>query len=670
MSSIVSKAVDEVWESVVGPAAQSLHWLKSVVFGEFADNRPLSALVADMLVSFLPGVVIVTSARDAVAIVLRLAQHPEKREEVLEWIVLIACLVAVAFPLAAAAAGTAAAGVGAIVAGIAGSEAAAALRAVILMLVKESGKLVEMVQFLNKFIKGDVLQFLRAIKFTQYEKDFVQAFQKITDKLIGVVQNLRTQLLGMSVMGAKLADHVDTVKDIVKKLAEWERKFYAVQEAGLKQIPKATAELQARLDKLLAQSRAKDAHVASAGVKAEKPAAAKIAKQEVRDVAGKVVSDGATQTRKATNSAMSQMEANFPGATTTAELTNEFKGTKYYEAETAAADGSKLAHTEYTIQDGQLYIERIDVEDVAQGKGVSKGVFAQILKDNPDITSIKAGTLQDTNMEVYAKRYGEAKASGATTEDAMREAIMATPAYKTRASLGYTELEFDVTRSGSPEFVATRPRGAADDMVQSQVVPAMHEAHEASGSSAAVPKPEPKPKPNGSEPTGGGASGNGDKPPPPHKPRNDKPDVPPKPEPKPNVKIEPAHEPAVDAPSSGKPLSRTEAFAKANAVRDEEVARIKTLPSNERNRVTTVVGVADPVTGQVGIGVKRVGDPENCAEDLARADLASKTNTDPDEFLYSPAVRPRNERTIPVCKRCQERGITPDQLPPGTPFEE
>jgi len=56
----------EAWGRVVG----CMTWLQAVLYGEFADHRPLSAVVADMLLSFMPGVVIVTSARDAVAIVL------------------------------------------------------------------------------------------------------------------------------------------------------------------------------------------------------------------------------------------------------------------------------------------------------------------------------------------------------------------------------------------------------------------------------------------------------------------------------------------------------------------------------------------------------------------------------------------------------------------------
>ncbi|MCW7536724.1 hypothetical protein OOT46_02500 [Aquabacterium sp. A7-Y] len=269
--------LDEAWDAVVG----GFDWLKSVLIGEFADNRSLSAVVADMLVSFVPGVVIVTSARDAVAVTLRLAQHPEKREELMEWVLLCACLITLALPLVMAAGGAAAFGVGAIVGGIAGSELGAALRAVMLMLIKQATKLIELVKFLQKFITGDILKFLRAVKFVQYEKALLQTLGKITGKLIGIVQSLRTRLMALP--------SIDYTRHIIAKLSEWEGKFYAVQQDAVRQVPKALAELQARLDKVLAETLPVEAHTVASGVKAEKPAATTVAQQEVNDVAGRVL---------------------------------------------------------------------------------------------------------------------------------------------------------------------------------------------------------------------------------------------------------------------------------------------------------------------------------------------------------------------------------------------
>lgn len=269
--------IDDAWKTVVG----GVDWLKSVFIGEFADNRSLSAVVADMLVSFVPGVVIVTSARDAVAVILRLASHPEKREELMEWVLLSACLIVIALPLVMAAAGAAGLGVGAVVGGIAGSELGAALRGVMLMLIKEAEKLVELVLFLQKFIKGDVLKFLRAIKFTQYEKALLAAVKQITGKLVEIVQTLRTHLESLR--------YFDTVRSTIARLSEWERRFYAVQQDALKQMPKALAELDARLIKVLAQSAPKEAHTVAAGIQANKTTAAIPVKQRVKDTLGKVL---------------------------------------------------------------------------------------------------------------------------------------------------------------------------------------------------------------------------------------------------------------------------------------------------------------------------------------------------------------------------------------------
>lgn len=269
--------LDDAWGQVVG----GMDWLKSVFFGEFAEHRPLSSVVADMLVSFLPGVVIVTSARDAVAVLLRLANHPEKREDLMEWVLLCSCMIVIALPIAMAAGGAAAAGVGAVVGGIAGSELGAALRAVMLLLIKEANKLVEMVRFLQKFMKGDILKFLRAVKFAKYEKALVQALAKISGKLVEMVKTLRVHLESLR--------YFDTVKASIAKLAAWEKKFYNVQQDALKQIPRALAELDARLGKVLAETAPKEMHTVASGVQADKAAAALPPKQRVRDTPGKVL---------------------------------------------------------------------------------------------------------------------------------------------------------------------------------------------------------------------------------------------------------------------------------------------------------------------------------------------------------------------------------------------
>ena len=253
MNSILQK----VWDEVVG----DLDWLKQVIFGEFDDSRTMSAIIADMLVSFVPGVIIVTSARDLTAVTIRLVRHPEKRDDTHEWMILIACVIPLVLPILAAAVGAAAVGVGAVVGGIAGSEAGAALRAVCLMLIEKGGyMLAEVIGFLRKFVKGDIMAVLKDIKFAKYGKaivkyvgDFITGLRSIILKLI---EKLRTY------------HWVSGIEGVIEKLVKLEREFYAVQNKAISAIPHALAELDARLNELLAQMLPKDEHLAYAGVPA------------------------------------------------------------------------------------------------------------------------------------------------------------------------------------------------------------------------------------------------------------------------------------------------------------------------------------------------------------------------------------------------------------------
>ncbi|MBB6136348.1 hypothetical protein HD842_004526 [Massilia aurea] len=267
----------EAWGRVVG----CMTWLQAVLYGEFADHRPLSAVIADMLLSFMPGVVIVTSARDAVAIVLRLACHPEKREELMEWVLLCSCLIVIALPIAMAAGGALAAGAGAAVGGIVGSELAAALRAVMLLMIRKSSTLVELVLFLQKFIKGDVLKLLRTVKFVTYEKVLLQALNKIIGKLRGIAGSLRAHLEGFR--------YFDSVKVTIARLTEWEGRFYSLQQDALRQIPRALGELDARLAKVLTETSPKEAHTIASGVQVEKQALTEPQRYRVHDTPGKIL---------------------------------------------------------------------------------------------------------------------------------------------------------------------------------------------------------------------------------------------------------------------------------------------------------------------------------------------------------------------------------------------
>jgi hypothetical protein len=148
-----------------------------------------------------------------------------------------------------------------------------------------------MVRFLNKFMKGNILEFLKGVKFANYEKSLLDILQQTTGKLIGIVQEVRAKLLKARVFDVRIADHLESVQNLIQKLSTWEQRFYEVQQEGLQQIPKAMAELQQRLDRLLAQEVPKDSHMVSAGVTATKPEPVVPLRQEINDTPGAALRD-------------------------------------------------------------------------------------------------------------------------------------------------------------------------------------------------------------------------------------------------------------------------------------------------------------------------------------------------------------------------------------------
>lgn len=100
-------------DQAVEKVADGFGWLRDLVLGEFAEERPLSVVIADMLLSLVPGVVIVLSARDLAAVCLRLgkryaadgSQATPQPPEWQEWVLLVACLMTLIAPIIGAVVG-------------------------------------------------------------------------------------------------------------------------------------------------------------------------------------------------------------------------------------------------------------------------------------------------------------------------------------------------------------------------------------------------------------------------------------------------------------------------------------------------------------------------------------------------------------------------------------
>lgn len=260
--------LDEAVDKVAGGFA----WLRDLVLGEFAEERPLSVVIADMLLSLVPGVVIVLSARDLAAVCLRLgrrytadgsqaaAQPPEWQE----WVLLVACLVTLIAPIIGAVVGAAGTAVGSVAGALVGQEAAAFLRGLCLLLIRESQVLLQaVVAFLGKFTRGSVEFWLRQVRFASYEKDLLAYLDQFLAKVIAATVKLRSYLGNWPFNQA--------ASRLLVRLQAMEAQFYAVQVHAVREIPHALMQLDARLAKVLEQASDLPAQVAHAGVHAAKP---------------------------------------------------------------------------------------------------------------------------------------------------------------------------------------------------------------------------------------------------------------------------------------------------------------------------------------------------------------------------------------------------------------
>lgn len=265
-SAAVSRVLDSIWDGVT----DDYKWIRGVILGEWDDNRSLSQVVADALVGFVPGLGSIVTLRDLIAVIFRLAKYPEKRDDVDEWILLVAMLV----PLIITVLGLAAAGVGALV----GAEAGGFLRAVALFLVKKGGVgLKVLVDFLHAHGYGSAIKVLQDIKFAAYEA-------ALSRELARQIKKLQALLAGLSERVARLhPEHWpswlgrDAMLAVPEKVRHWTNALTELGQNAHDMIPKALLEMDQRLHALMAgniKMATRTTHTLSTGTAAPKVARA------------------------------------------------------------------------------------------------------------------------------------------------------------------------------------------------------------------------------------------------------------------------------------------------------------------------------------------------------------------------------------------------------------
>jgi hypothetical protein len=133
----------------------------------------------------------------------------------------------------------------------------------LLLTKKGTYVLAEVVGFLRRFVKGDILKVLRDIKFVKYSDAIAKYVSDFIGKLVGIIQKVRAELMKVNAF--------QWLADVLRRLDELERAFYAVQTSAVKAIPKALVELDIRLQQVLAEALPHNPKPGIAGVPAGMP---------------------------------------------------------------------------------------------------------------------------------------------------------------------------------------------------------------------------------------------------------------------------------------------------------------------------------------------------------------------------------------------------------------
>lgn len=193
-------------------------WLWGMAQGAFNEKQTTSQIVVDAVIGMIPLLGDVTAVRDLIAVSTRMAENPQKREEVMEWVLLVILLFAL-IPV-----------IGGVIKGVgrlllkAGKTAA------------ENHKVVlEVVTFLNRVGHGNAIQFIKQLDLLKYQAELIAKFNAFCDKIIEAMRAMQKKLGGMLSQSMKDA------------MVLWERRFTALKSQGGKMIPLALKELNTKL---------------------------------------------------------------------------------------------------------------------------------------------------------------------------------------------------------------------------------------------------------------------------------------------------------------------------------------------------------------------------------------------------------------------------------------
>lgn len=202
-------------------ALDVMDWMWGTVQGAFNEKMNLSQIVTDAAIGMVPLVGDVTAARDLIAISLGLAGDEKKRDDKMQWLLLVIFVFAL-IPV-----------LGGVIKGV----GRLALR-VTADVAKDVKVLEEVITFLNRIGHGNAVKWLKELDVLKYQGQVLERFNAFVDTMIAVLARIKLRL--GSVLPASM----------VARLESWIAGFKQVKAAGAKRIPEGVKELHARLQRL------------------------------------------------------------------------------------------------------------------------------------------------------------------------------------------------------------------------------------------------------------------------------------------------------------------------------------------------------------------------------------------------------------------------------------
>lgn len=220
-------------------AAETSDWIWGTAQGAFNERQTISQIIVDAVIGMIPLVGDATAVRDLVAVLIRLCNEPQRREQVGEWVLLVVLLFAL-IPVV----GGLIKGVGRLALKV-GKDAA-----------QNSKVLAEAIQFLNRMGRGNAVKWLKQLDVLKYQNELIRKFTDFCTSIADTISEVLKSRVGQLLPGGMRA-----------KLQRVQAGLLALRELGEKMIPQALKELHAKLKVLQELVYQGDVHTVVTGQK-------------------------------------------------------------------------------------------------------------------------------------------------------------------------------------------------------------------------------------------------------------------------------------------------------------------------------------------------------------------------------------------------------------------